>query len=85
MARYWETEVPKTITTSKNVIQFYPAAGKLSVSKAPWENDEGKTMQGKTVSYCLTSLCESGADNLKAAREVFSEILELIDERLELI
>ena len=82
MSRYWEAEKPITIKTSKNTIEYYPQAGKLSVAKAPWIDDNGAERQGKTIAFDITALLESNA--LKEAQKIFKEILQLIEQRVNL-
>ena len=83
MSKYWITESPVTITTAKNVLQYYCQAGKLHVCRPAWTDDKGIERQGKTVALDLTALLE--CEDLSAARELFEDILEKIDERLELL
>lgn len=81
MSKYWDTEVTATITTGKNILQYYREAGKMSVSRSPWIDKNGNERTGKTVALDIEALLESGADDIGAAREVFSEIAQLLDER----
>ena len=85
MAKYWEKEKPLIVTTSKNVMQFFSEAGKLSVAKPPWRDDNDVEKQGKTVVYDLGALMESSVDTLTAARDLFGNILGQITERLDLL
>lgn len=75
---YWQKETPKTITTTKNVLQFYPNAGKLAVARPHWTDDEGKQRQGKTVTIDIESLILS--EDKDTAKAVFTEILEMLGE-----
>ena len=82
MARYWENETPQTITTAKNTLQCYPKAGKLSVARPPWQDDNGVTKPGKTVALDVEALIEADGDAMQTARAVFSSVVERIDARL---
>ena len=84
MGRFWESETPTTITTSKNVVQYYREAEKLSVARPPWTDGEGATKQGKTVMLDIGAVLESNADAMTVARDVFAGIVQRIDERLAL-
>lgn len=81
MSKYWDTEASATIITGKNILQYYREAGKMSVSRSPWVDKDGNERQGKTVALDIDALLESGTDDVCAAREVFSEIARLLDER----
>ena len=83
MNRYWKTETPTFTVTSRNTLQYYREAEKLSVSKSMWTDDKGAERIGKTVVFDLAALHES--EDLGKAREVFSDILTKIDERLEIL
>jgi len=83
--KYWENERPLTVKTNKNILQFYPEAGQLSVARSPWEDSNGVERQGKTVTLNLSALCESGMEALSGARDVFAAIVQMIDERIGLI
>jgi len=85
MSKYWETETPATVTTNKNVLLYYSGAEKLSVSRPPWTDDDGNERQGKTVTYDVGAVLESGAEAMAAARGVFTAIVQRIDERLNLL
>lgn len=82
MSRYWENETPETITTNKNVLQYYRQAGKLSIARLPWQDQDGKERQGKTVCFDVEALLQSGAPALKDTRTVLAGIVEEIDRTL---
>lgn len=46
---FWETETPVTATTGKNEIEYFPQAGKLTISRPSWTDDKGEVRRGKTV------------------------------------
>jgi len=85
MEKYWESESPMTITTGSNVLQYYPVAEKLSVSRPGWTDADGNERLGKTVALNIEALLESGVATMEAAREVFANIIASIDARLELL
>lgn len=71
---FWEEEKPLTADTGKNVIEFFPASKKLSVSKPNWTDKNGDTKKGKTVIVDLeavaatpdaVSILEQAVKNLK--------------------
>ena len=67
MEKYWESEKPLVITTGKNVLRYFKAAGKLQISNPNWTDKNGEEKPGKTVTLDLTSLreTEGGLDLLK--------------------
>ena len=85
MSKYWLAEHPQTITTAKNVLQYYPEAGKLSVAREPWFDDAGNARQGKTVCLDISALMEAGQDDITTARGVFSSLVDRIDARLRVL
>ncbi len=60
---YWNEETPMIADTGKNVLRYFPKAGRLQISNPQWEKD-GKQMQGKTVTLNVTA----AADNAEAVR-----------------
>lgn len=52
----WETEKPKVADTGKNILEFFPEARKLSVSKPNWTDKEGNEKRGKTVLLDLAAV-----------------------------
>jgi len=83
MSQYWKTETPTFIVTSRNTLQYFKNAEKLSISKPMWTDDKGAERIGKTVVFDLAALHES--EDLRLARKVFADILKGIDKRLELL
>ena len=54
--RYWQEEPGKVIDTGKNVLEYYPKAGKLSIAKPSWTNTVGEVKRGKTVVLDLAAV-----------------------------
>ena len=54
--RYWQEEPGKVIDTGKNVLEYYPKAGKLSIAKPSWTNAVGEVKRGKTVVLDLAAV-----------------------------
>jgi hypothetical protein len=54
--RYWDDEEPTVAVTSKNVLRYFPGADELQVSRPDWENEDGETKPGKTVTVDLAAL-----------------------------
>ena len=54
--RYWQEETGKVIDTGKNVREYYPKAGKLSIAKPSWTNAVGEVKRGKTVVLDLAAV-----------------------------
>lgn len=76
--RYWERETPLICETSKNSLRWFPEAGRLQVSAAPWEDKTtGEQRPGKMVSLNVTAL----AGNPEAVR-IFSEVLQTIQDEM---
>lgn len=67
---YWEQEQPTIISTGKNILRYFPKAGKLQVSQPNWTNDKGEEKPGKTVTL-----------DIEAARET-PEAVELIKQAI---
>jgi len=80
---YWESETPIAITTTRNVIQYYPRAQRLSIFRGSFADSEGHIRPGKVVSLDLLALLQSNAEDLGAARSIFVDIVDSIDRRLE--
>lgn len=77
--RYWEHETPLICETTKNTLRWFPQAGRLQVSAAPWEDRAtGEQRPGKMVSLNVTAL----AGNSEAVR-IFNEVLEAIKNYME--
>lgn len=53
---YWEKETPETATTTKNILRYFPEAGKLQISMPSWKNEAGEEKTGKTVTLDITAL-----------------------------
>jgi len=54
---YWETERPIAADTGRNVLEYYPQAGQLSISKPSWvDKSTGETKRGKTVTLDLAAV-----------------------------
>lgn len=74
---YWEYENPLVIETTKNVLRYFPQAGKLQVSLPSWTNDKGEEQPGKTVTLDVESL------QLSEDREKAIDILQSVLAELE--
>jgi len=85
MTKYLETEQPISITTARNVLQYYPQAGKLSVSRPVWQDENGIDHQGKTVALDVVAFIECDRDKLIALQEIFRAIARVISDRLTLL
>ena len=82
MPRYWETEKPVKATTHKNVLEYYPKAGQLSVARAPWKDTDGTEKMGKTVVFNIAALLECDTETMMDARDIFKAIYDAIDAEL---
>ena len=77
--KYWLTETPLICESSKNSLRWFPQAGRLQISAAPWEDRAtGEQRPGKMVSLNVTAL----AGNTEAVR-IFNEVLEAIKNHME--
>jgi len=74
---YWQTETPVVAASAKNVLRWFPKAGRLQVSLPDWTGGNGKRNPGKTVTLNVEALRES--DDLEAARRIFKEILASLE------
>ena len=63
MENFWETEKPMTADTGRNIIEFFPDAGKLSISKPNWTDKEGNEKRGKTVLLDILPAIHGDAQN----------------------
>lgn len=70
-AKFWETETPEEIRTSRNVLRYYPQAGRLMVHLPDYYDDAGNAKQGKGTGINLTNLAKN-----PAALERLIEILQ---------
>ena len=61
MENFWETEKPMTADTGRNILEFFPDAGKLSISKPAWKDKEGNEKRGKTVLLDLAAVASTPA------------------------
>ena len=61
MENFWEVERPMTADTGKNVIEYFPNAGKLSISKPNWTDKAGNEKRGKTVLLDLAAAASTPA------------------------
>ena len=80
--KYWETETPQTATTAKNVLEYYPIAGMLSVGRPKWTDENGVVKAGKTVGMNIKAILDGDAGTLTAARDIFADIVDRLDKRL---
>ena len=85
MSKYWENETPVTITTGRNVLQYFKDAGKLSVTRPVWIDDKGVERRGKVVVLDVTALLEADTEDIKTARDIFSSLSERLNRRLTLL
>lgn len=46
---YWETEQPRTATTDKLLVSYYPKAGKFQVSTLWKDKESGEVKRGRTA------------------------------------
>lgn len=53
---FWETETPVTATTGKNELEYFPQAGKLTISRPSWTDGHGEVRRGKTVTLDLEAV-----------------------------
>jgi len=67
---YWEHETPKVVDTGKNVLRYFPEAGKLQISMPYWTNDAGEERPGKTVTLDLTAVQET-PEAVELMRKIF--------------
>ena len=57
----WKTETPVTADTGRNIIEYFPDAGQLSISKPNWTDKGGNERRGKTVFLDLNAVAETPA------------------------
>ena len=77
--KYWLNETPLVCESPKNSLRWFPQAGRLQISAAPWEDRAtGEQRPGKMVSLNVTAL----AGNAEAVR-ILTEVLEAIKDDME--
>ena len=59
MKKYWETAPDAELETGRNILKYWKSEGKLQVSMPYWQDADGNTKQGKTVTINLEALRES--------------------------
>lgn len=74
--KYWLGEDPEVLRTEKNVLRYYKKAGKLQVSLPDWQDNEGETKPGKTVTLDIESMQLS--DDKEDIRQLFQEMMSLL-------
>ena len=85
MSRFWMNEIPLTVETATNTIQFFEQSERLNVSLPRWTDEHGQQKHGKTTTLNISSLLESDENTLNAARDIFAKITERIDSRLDVL
>ena len=83
MSRYWEVERPKTITTCRNVLSYYPAAERLAVARPMWTDDRGVKRNGRSVVLDLESVFDGGEHTVRQARAIFADVIHKFDTWLD--
>lgn len=57
---FWESEKPISVDTGKNIIEYFPEAKSLSVSKPNWTDKKtGEVKRGKTVLLDLEAVSKN--------------------------
>ena len=71
---FWETEKPMSVDTGKNIIEYFPGAKSLSVSKPNWTDKKtGEVKRGKTVLLDLVAVANS-PEAVKLLTRVLTEL-----------
>lgn len=73
MMNYWERETPIKAATRRNNIEYYPIAGKLSVARPAWVDENGEERRGKTVTVDIAALKES-PDAVEIFKSIAAEL-----------
>ena len=53
---YWDDEKPVVADTGKNELEYFPQAGKLTISRPSWTDGHGEVRRGKTVTLDLEAV-----------------------------
>jgi hypothetical protein len=77
MSRYWENETPEVIKTERNMIKYYPNAGKMQVAGVYKDAVTGEVKQGKTATLDI--------EDAAAYSEALDLIQSFIDASRELV
>ena len=70
LKQWWNEETPITVHSEKNVLRWYPQAGKLQVSRPDWIDEAtGEVKTGKTVTLDVAALPPAAAALLSSVSE----------------
>jgi len=58
---FWESEKPIAASTERNVLEYFPEAKNLSISKPNWVDKDGNDRRGKTVFLDLSAVAKCPA------------------------
>lgn len=78
MRKFWDYEDPITIRSEKNVLRYYPQADQLQISRQDWQDDDGVTKKGKTVTLNIEALAACDEKEKDKARSIFQSILDVL-------
>ena len=73
---WWNDEQPKVARTKKNVLRWYPQAGKLQVARPDWTDENGEIKTGKTATVDVVALHDD--ESAESARMIFQEIADAL-------
>jgi len=74
---YWHEEQPEVLETEKNVLRWFPRAGKLQVALPYWFDTQGMKHPGKTVTLDVEALQLS--QDRERAVGILQEVLADLD------
>ena len=78
MARneYWNDETPMIADTGKNILRYFPKAGRLQISLPYWRDKNGEQKNGRTVTLDVAA----AAENVEAVR-LLKAVMKDIEEQ----
>jgi len=81
MDKFWEDETPETALFASNALNYYPKAGKLTVSRCR-AMEYGLPRPVKNVVFDVTALLSGSMEAMETTRFIFEDITAKIDNVL---
>lgn len=72
---YWNEETPMIADTGKNVLRYFPKAGRLQISLPCWLDKNGERQNGRTVTLDVTAAAEN-AEAVRLLKAMMKDIEE---------
>lgn len=81
MARneYWNEETPMIADTGKNILRYFPKAGRLQISLPCWLDKNGEQKNGRTVTLDLAAAAEN-TEAVRLLKTVMKDIKDIEEQ-----